>query len=139
MPKEITKPYEPTPEERAAIDAYFERKKNTVACPQLKVVHGNEGGPDQIVMDHPEPGMAWTLLTQALGATDPNFAWVLSSQLANSVGKIGLSPTQGLNFMLTVVRSIQPKSELESLLATQMAAVHVATMAMACRLDPRQT
>jgi hypothetical protein len=36
--------------------------------------------------------------------------------------------------MLAVVKSVQPKNELESLLATQMAAVHVATMAMVCRL-----
>jgi hypothetical protein len=36
--------------------------------------------------------------------------------------------------MLAVVKSLEPRNELESLLATQMAAVHAATMLMACRL-----
>jgi hypothetical protein len=132
MADEVAKRYEPTPQERVAIDAYFERKNDAVACPNLKVTP-NEDGIAQIAIDHVEPGLAWTVLTQALGATDPNFAPVLASQLANAVGK-DLSPTQGLNFMLAVVKSVEPRNELESLLATQMAAVHTATMLMACRL-----
>jgi hypothetical protein len=68
-----------------------------------------------------------------LGVLRPTIAAVLASQLTNAVWK-DLSPTQGLNFMLAVVKSVEPRNELESLLATQMAAIHAAAMLMACRL-----
>src|SRR3974390_419389 len=132
MAEEVAKRYEPTAEERAALDAYIDRKKDAVACPRLKFTH-NEAGLGEIAVDHVEPRLAWTVLTQALGSTDTNFASVVASQLASAVGR-DLPLTEGLNFMLAVVKAIEPKNELESLLATQMAAVHVATMAMACRL-----
>src|SRR4051794_22782967 len=37
--------------------------------------------------------------------------------------------------MLSVVKSIQPKDEIEAMLAAQMAAVHMATMTFARRLN----
>ena len=39
-----------------------------------------------------------------------------------------------LNFMLSVVKSIKPRDQIESMLATQMAGIHVATMRMMERL-----
>lgn len=33
-----------------------------------------------------------------------------------------------LNFMLSVIRSIRPRDEVEAMLASQMAAVHMATI-----------
>ena len=41
MPKEITKPYEATPEERAAIDAYFDREQK-VTVEHVHVHHGGQ-------------------------------------------------------------------------------------------------
>jgi hypothetical protein len=64
----------------------------------------------------------------------PAFPNALISQLANAVPK-GSSVTDGLNFMLSVVKAVEPKNELESLLAAQMAAIHVATMHQAARLS----
>jgi hypothetical protein len=40
----------------------------------------------------------------------------------------------GLNFMLSVVKGIEPKDQVEAMLAAQMAAVHMATMTFARRL-----
>ena len=39
-----------------------------------------------------------------------------------------------LNFVLAVVKSVKPRDQLEAMLATQMAAVHLATMTLARRL-----
>jgi hypothetical protein len=43
------------------------------------------------------------------------------------------------NFVLAVIRSVEPRDELEAMLAAQMGAVHVATMAMARRLTHVET
>ena len=41
---------------------------------------------------------------------------------------------RGLNFMLSVIKGIEPRDQLEAMLAAQMAAVHVASMTFARRL-----
>jgi hypothetical protein len=137
LPKEVAKRYEPTSQERAALEAYFDHKKEAPPCPRMNVTKGDDGV-GEITIDHAEPGLAWTVLTQALGATELTFASTLTCQLSNAVAKGG-SATDGLNFMLSVVNAVRPKDELESLLAAQMAAVHVATMTMAARLAASTT
>ncbi len=41
----------------------------------------------------------------------------------------------GLNFMLSAVKGVEPRDEVEAMLAAQMAAVHMATMTFARRLS----
>jgi hypothetical protein len=43
---------------------------------------------------------------------------------------------RGLNFMLSVIKGIEPRDQLDAMLAAQMAVVHVATMTFARRLGP---
>src|SRR5215210_7301732 len=129
----VAKRYEPTPQERTAINAYFERKRKAVPCPSMTVADGIDGAPGEVTIDHTEPSLAWLLLAQALGTTDTSLASQLVAQLANAVPK-NQAPTEALNFMLAVVKAVEPRNELESLLASQMAAVHAATMTMAARL-----
>jgi len=42
---------------------------------------------------------------------------------------------RGVNFMLAAIRAVAPKDEVETMLAAQMAAVHMATMTFARRLN----
>jgi hypothetical protein len=71
---------------------------------------------------------------KALGTTDDAFLNGLVRQLAN-VGSQGASPDErGINFMLAVVKGIEPRDQVEAMLAAQMAAVHNATMSFARRL-----
>jgi hypothetical protein len=42
---------------------------------------------------------------------------------------------EGLNFMLSIVKGIDPRDQVEAMLAAQMAAVHNATMTFARRLN----
>ena len=70
----------------------------------------------------------------ALGTTDYEFADGLVSQLMN-VGTQGQNyDGKGPNFMLSVIKGIAPRDEVEAMMAAQMAAVHMATMTFARRL-----
>jgi hypothetical protein len=92
------------------------------------------GGIAQIELDHPEPKIAEVLLMEALGTSEPDFLVGLLTQLANA-GKQGLEVDEKcLNFMLSVIKGVEPKDQVETMLAAQMAAVHMATMTFARRL-----
>jgi len=53
---------------------------------------------------------------------------------ANASGRGRDIDEYGLNFMLSVIKGIEPRDQLEAMLAAQMAAVHVASMTFARRL-----
>ena len=59
----------------------------------------------------------------AIGVTDPVLFDGLLAQLVN-VGTQGRTPDErGLNFVLAMICAVEPKDELEAMLAAQMAAV----------------
>jgi hypothetical protein len=129
----LAKPYEPKPEEKAALAAYLDRRKQKPPAPRIKLAE--KGGAIEVSTDHPMPSLGYTLVKQALGIADPDFFDGLLSQLINA-GTQGKQPDErGLNFMLSVIKAVQPKDELEAMLAAQMAAVHMATMTFANRLN----
>jgi len=72
---------------------------------------------------------------EALGGADQDFVNGLLSQLANAGSKGRQIDERGLNFMLSVAKGIQPKDQVEAMLAAQMAAIHMATMTFARRLQ----
>jgi len=69
---------------------------------------------------------------QALGTEDDNFAKELLLQLsyAHSRGDEG-----GINSLLSVIKGVKPKDQLEAMLAAQMAVTHGLTMKFAHRLN----
>lgn len=78
---------------------------------------------------------AGLLLMADLGTVDPHFHAGIMRQVASLGGQKTLVDETNANFILSVVRSVQPRDELESMLAVQMGAVHQATMMMARRLN----
>ena len=89
----------------------------------------------QINFTHADPDLAHILMMADLGTCDPNFLIGVQGQVAN-IGAQGQSIDEGAsNFLLSVVRGVQPRDELESMLAVQMGAIHQATMMMARRLN----
>ena len=74
------------------------------------------------------------LLMDALGTGDLDFYDGLLNQLATAGSKGGQVNERRLNFMLSVMKGVQPRDQLEAMLAAQMAAVHMATMTIAQRL-----
>ncbi len=130
--KAVTKPYEPAPEEQVTVEAMAARIKELPVAPRVKV--SEKGGMAKLLPDHPDFAVGCILLMEALGTTELDFLRGLLGQLVNAGSQGGQVDEDGLNFMLSVVKGIEPEDEIETMLAAQMAAVHMATMTFARRL-----
>ena len=123
------KPYQPTQADAQAFEAYMAARKK--AAPRLKVVPGAKGA---VTVDYPHKAFGQIALMKALGTADDDFFDGLVRQLV-SVGSQGAAPDESAsNFMLAVVKGIEPRDQIEAMLAAQMAAVHNATMTFARHL-----
>ena len=92
-----------------------------------------------ISTDHADAAICHTLLADSFATGDYEFSAGLLTQLTD-VSRSGKAPTpHEMNFMLSVVRGINPRDETEALLAAQMAAIHNATMVAARRLNHVET
>jgi len=125
------------PGEAKAIERLSERQHDRGPAPKLKLK--DQDGNVTVSNDHSDPSVGSLLLMQAIGTTDFEFADGLVGQLVNA-GMPGKGiDERGPNFMLAVVQAIQPRDEVESMLASQMAAVQMATMTFARRLAHCET
>lgn len=88
---------------------------------------------------HPDPDAAALILMAEIGTMDPAFHLGVTGQIAY-IGASGSKIDEvNSNFLLSVVRAVDPRDELEALLAVQMGAIHCATMMMARRLNHVET
>jgi hypothetical protein len=113
--------YSPKPEERAAIEKAFEERKIAPA-PRLKVENNT------ITIDHPDKAIGQLLMQNALGTLDAAFMLGLLKQLAKATSGGSNVDEADLNFMVSFLKGIEPRDQLESTLAAQMATVHMALM-----------
>jgi hypothetical protein len=137
-PKKPVKPtssHRPTDGEQLAIERVKERRARATPVPRFNVEM--TGTRVRISADYPRGDTSRILLADAFGTADDVLALGLLSQLAG-VSQSGRTK-QELNFMLSVVRGINPKDETEALLAVQMAAIHNATMVAARRINRVET
>jgi hypothetical protein len=126
--------YQPTAREQAAIDKNVARQKSKSPAPRLKVL--NDSKAPNILLDHPDLAVASRLLMEALGTGDIDFVDGLIRQLA----LVGDQLDEGrLNFLLGVIKGIEPNDQLEAMLAAQMAVVHVMVMKFGRRLEHIET
>ena len=123
------KPYQPTPADAQALDAYLAARKK--AAPRLKVVLGAKGA---VTIDYPDRAFGQIALMKALGTTDDDFLVGLLNQLVIAGSQGPNADESETNFMLAVVKGVEPRDQIEAMLAAQMAAVHNATMIFARRL-----
>jgi hypothetical protein len=130
--RNLAKSYEPAPHERAALEAYRIQEKESPLAPRLRVTEND--GATTISTDHPKPSVGHVLLMDALGTRDPDFLEGFLMQLADAGSKGRKVDGRTLNFMVSVVKGIEPRDQVEALLAAQMAAVHTAMMTFAWRL-----
>lgn len=122
--------YKRTPREAQALGKF--QRGHAEGAPRLKAI--KSGDRSRLVPDHPDGTTGYILLMEALGTTDLDFLNSVLGQLAN-VGSPGRDvDEQGTNFMLSVIKGIRPRDQIEAMLAAQMAAVHTATMTFARRL-----
>lgn len=124
--------YQATEQEKTALRKQIDRIAAAPAAPRLKVTK-DEKMPT-IALDHPNETIAYYLLMEALGTTSIDFVIGLLDQLANAGSQGGQTDESKLNFMLSVIKDIKPRDQLEAMLAAQMAAIHVTTMTFVQRL-----
>ncbi len=88
-----------------------------------------------VTFDHEDQATAQALSMFQMGTGDTRFHVGLVHQIS-ALGENGKPVSEtASNFALGVIRGVQPTDEVEAMLATQMAAVHQATMIMAKRLN----
>jgi len=131
------KPYEPTQRETVVGLAFLERLQETPHPPRIKI--SNHDGVDTISYDHPEPVVGMILQMEKLGITDFDFFHGQLNQLASVGSKGGGVDEESLNFLLSLVKSIEPKDQVEAMLAAQMAVIHNEFMTCARRLARAET
>jgi hypothetical protein len=73
-------------------------------------------------------------IMKALGTAEIDFLIGLLGQISNAGSRGRELDPVGVNFMLAVIKGIQPRDQVEAMLASQMAAVHMACMTLARRL-----
>jgi hypothetical protein len=112
-----------TPREVAAFKKLVAGRQE--ASPRLKVSE------NKISVEYPSEGIGQALLMEAVGTADFDFYAGLIRQLANAVSQ---GDETNLNFMLSIIKGIKPRDQLEAMLGAQMAAVHMATMTLGRRL-----
>lgn len=122
-----------TPAQREKVRALSRRYKDRVTAPPMKLTMAD--GVLQVTYSHADPVAANLLLMAEVGTCDPAFLTGLTGQVAR-IGTHGAKIDEtASNFLLSVVRAVEPRDELETMLAVQMAAIHQATMMMARRLN----
>jgi hypothetical protein len=85
--------------------------------------------------DHSDLDAGTELLMVALGTSNHDFLNGLVTQLCNAGIKGREVDIDAVNFMLSMVTGMEPKDQIEAMLAAQMAAVHMQTMTFARRLN----
>jgi hypothetical protein len=116
-----SQPYAPGAEEREAIEKAFEQRKIAPA-PRLKVED------NKVSIDHPDELIGRLLIQNALGTLDAPFMYGLLNQLAVATSGGPTIDQDELNFMVSVIKGIEPRDQVEAMLAAQMAGIHMATM-----------
>lgn len=129
----INKPYEPTPQETETLKAYLEKTKNKKPSPTLKIVKDAKDNIN-VDIDHEDQSIGWMLFLESFPNADLNFISGFINQLVNSAVLGGEPNENEINYVLAMVRGIEPRDPLESMLALQMAAIHNATMTFVRRL-----
>lgn len=127
--KALVKPYGPTTRELTALEAQHDRRRRRRPAPSVKI--STKNSVSNISLDHADEAVGASLLMEAFGTADADFLDELMKQLANVADR----NEQELNFMLSIVRGVEPRDEVEALLAAQMAATHKAMMTFARRLN----
>jgi hypothetical protein len=82
-----------------------------------------------------QPEIASALQMADMGTADSDFHQGLVRQIACLGSQKVSVDSVASNFVMAVIRSVAPRDGLEAMLATQMGAIHAATMMMARRLN----
>jgi len=133
--KNMAPPYEPTESEAACLADIQVRKKAKRSIPKVTVREHDGVATFAIEVAGSEPD-TMALFMHSIATVDSRFADGLLRQLMNATPRVeGELDTQAFDLMLSVVSAVEPRDEIEAMLATHMAVLHAATMTFARRLE----
>ena len=121
------KRYEPTEAEVAAVTEHAERRKVRPRAPAVKV-KVVKGKVVKIAPDHPDTAVWAALIAKAFGTAERSFADMMLNQVLHIAAKGSELDNCTADGILAALHGIEPRDELEGMLATQMVATHIATM-----------
>lgn len=136
-PESPSPTYNPTKSEQAALNGQFARGDKAKPAPRLKLA--KKAGTNTISVAHKDQVVGHLLLMEAIGTANADFLNGLLKQLANVTAQGQAPDEDGMNFVMAVIKGVEPKDQIEALLAAQMATVHLATMTFARRLSHVET
>ena len=126
--KQVVAAYEPTPLEKEALAACRADQVSRLTAPKIKL------DKNVLSLDHPDQTTALALLMHSMGTTSAGFVDSIVGQLVDALTVGMKADQQAINFGLAVIAGIKPKDEIETMLAAQMAAIHMTTMTFAQRI-----
>ena len=119
--------------EQARVEAVARQSQARADAPAMELTL--KGDVLEVSFKHSDPAVARILMMADIGTCDLHFMAGVQNQVA-AIGAQGKKfDAVSSNFLLSVVRGVKPRDELEAMLAIQMAAIHQATMMMARRLN----
>ncbi len=131
--KAVAKVHERTEKEIAYMQDFFDRKADKREVPKITFEMKDDGTTGVCKIESVgDSDITKALMLDAFGTTDERFMDGLLKQLAN-VGQYDF------NFMFSIVAGLEPQDQIEAMLTAQMAAVHMATMGLARRLNHTET
>lgn len=138
LPADTNKPYEPTERERAALQKQLARRRASLPRVKFKITQ-TARGECEMKIDHEHKGMGAALLQESFGTADWDVLDVLCVQLVNIANVGGQIDNSKFQRAMALAQGIEPQNEIEAMLATQMAAIHIATMDFAARVQRSTT
>jgi hypothetical protein len=126
-------PYVPTEREKQVV-ADYAASADMTAVPRMVFV--DKSGNVDLSFAHADQNIAQKLIAKALGASSVTAGFSTIKDLINiSASSAEIADADNTNQALAVIRGIGPKDHVEMMLATQMVAIHKATVAMSRRLN----
>lgn len=141
-PSGVVDAYHLTASEKAAISRLKRRRSRRHPAPRVNIAHGGAGSAT-LTLEHERQDIGFDLLAEALGTADPDFVHGLLVQLGGAArpnGKVSDKVAEAqFNFLLAVIKDLEPRDQCEAMLAAQMAVAHEAMMTFASRLGNVET
>ena len=129
-------PYVPTEREKAALALNAARKAAHGPTPSMNVI-GNKGCVTNLKVDHPDDHVGEALFNESLGLTNGGASALVTELLANLCVHDGKVSQNVLDRYLGIVQEVGPRDIIETMLASQMAAVYLLAMTTAAPLHSR--
>ena len=129
----VKKHSEPTPHEQETVDCGRDEPSEGPAPPGQKFE--KKGSAPATSPDHPGEASGTSHFMETLQTREPEFVKGYLSQIVNAASVSPEFDNDAAKFMLAAIKGIGPRDHVEIMLATQMAAIHNATMTMTRRLN----